>query len=53
MTPRERVIAALRCEKPDRIPKALGFFPQPLPALWGTVGTAPLWQYGTPAQIRC
>lgn len=31
MTPRERVRLALTCRKPDRIPKALGFFPQELP----------------------
>ncbi|MBW2368341.1 MAG: hypothetical protein JRH15_10680, partial [Deltaproteobacteria bacterium] len=36
MTPRDCVIAALRCERPDRIPKALGFFPQPMPALGRT-----------------
>lgn len=30
MTPRERVRQALRCLKPDRIPKALGFVPQSL-----------------------
>jgi uroporphyrinogen decarboxylase len=36
LTPRERVIAALRCEKPDRIPRALGFFPQSLPAIGST-----------------
>jgi uroporphyrinogen decarboxylase len=30
VTPRERVRMALTCRKPDRIPKALGFFPQEL-----------------------
>lgn len=33
MTPRERVRAALTCEQPDRIPKALGFFPQTFPEI--------------------
>lgn len=36
MTPRERVVAALNREKPDRIPKALGFFAQTLPAIGNT-----------------
>jgi len=30
---RERVIESLSCRKPDRIPKALGFFPQSLSAI--------------------
>jgi uroporphyrinogen decarboxylase len=30
---RERVIQALSCQKPDRIPKALAFFDQPLEAI--------------------
>ena len=33
MDARERVRCALRCEKPDRIPKSLGFFPQSLDEL--------------------
>ena len=33
MDSRERVISALLCRKPDRIPKSLGFFPQSLNAL--------------------
>lgn len=33
MNARERVRAALRCRKPDRIPKALGFFDQSLAAI--------------------
>lgn len=33
MNARERVRAALRCRKPDRLPKALGFFPQSLSAI--------------------
>jgi hypothetical protein len=31
MTPRERVIRALSCKKPDRKPKAHGFFNQSFP----------------------
>jgi hypothetical protein len=30
---RERVIQALRCRRPDRIPKTLAFFEQPLEAI--------------------
>ncbi len=37
LTPHDRVITALRCEKPDRIPRALGFFPQSLPAIGNSV----------------
>ena len=33
MDGRERVIRALKCRKPDRIPKALAFFNQSLPAI--------------------
>ncbi|MFZ7126164.1 MAG: uroporphyrinogen decarboxylase family protein [Desulfobacterales bacterium] len=33
MTSRERVRATLRCERPDRIPKALGFFSQSIAAI--------------------
>ena len=33
MNARERVRQALRCRKPDRIPKALGFFDQSLEAI--------------------
>ena len=39
MNSRERVRQALLCEKPDRIPKALGFYSQTLPQI-------------TPAQIE-
>lgn len=28
MTPRERVLESLRCRRPDKVPKALGFFSQ-------------------------
>ena len=113
MNARERVRQALLCRKPDKIPKALGFFDQSLKAiaptrpenyfnldvrfaefdppdnqdefrrymdigvnvinpvqpdcmdaaavkrqfgdklaLWGTVGTSRLWDWGTPDQIR-
>ena len=33
MNSRDRVRQTLLCRKPDRLPKALGFFPQTLPAL--------------------
>jgi uroporphyrinogen decarboxylase len=33
MTPRERVLSSLRGERPDRVPKALGFFAQSIPAI--------------------
>lgn len=33
MNARERVRLALTCRPPDRVPKALGFFPQSLPAI--------------------
>jgi len=36
LNPHQRVIAALRCQEPDRIPKSLGFFSPSLPALKGT-----------------
>lgn len=33
MNSRERVISALKCQRPDRIPRALGFFPQEIKTL--------------------
>jgi uroporphyrinogen decarboxylase len=30
VTSRERVLQSLRCQRPDKVPKALGFFPQSL-----------------------
>jgi hypothetical protein len=33
MNPRERVLESLHCRRPDKVPKALGFFSQTIDAI--------------------
>jgi uroporphyrinogen-III decarboxylase len=58
MTSRERVLAALRHESPDRVPRllyeeAIGYTP-PVERLsfWGTVSVQRTMAFGTPDEVR-